>query len=388
MGDGRFIAGHPLRAVAALWIVCYHVAANAAGRVAADSQAVDLSAALGEIGQFLSRAILSVYLFFGLSAYLLTRPYVKSVVLGARFPKLSSYARNRALRILPVFWIAVAVTFAVFGRRGEGWSEVLAVPLMAQMYDPSDFSRAMPQAWTLDVELLFYILLPAAAWAGLKLIGGRSSERGRAQIVLIVILASALGSILLRTGADEWFEIIWLPGIWFSFAAGAAVAAAEPLLRARITRPETGRRLAAALLAVAVAGTVYFVWGVDSLLVGGLVGFGFVFAVILAPLVLQWTTGGCWKLLDNRPLHWIGERSYSFYIWHVLVLHFVAKPMPEFEGAPARTMAVLIVPGLIACLAVAWLSFKYIEEPFLRRKHLWRRGEHITPVAAPGAAGG
>ena len=382
MGDGRFIAGDPLRGAAALWVVTYHIAANAMGRVANDARAVDLGAALGEVGHFLSRAIIGVYLFFGLSAFLLARPFVRSIVLGGRFPRLSSYARNRALRIIPVFWIAVVATFIVFGRRGEGWSEVLVVPLMAQMYDPSNFSRAMPHAWTLDVELLFYILLPAAAWGGLKLIGGRWDEHRRALAVLAVLVASGIGSILVRTSADEWFEIIWLPGIWFSFAAGAAVAGAEPLLRDRITRPETGRRVATAVMAFAVGTLVYFVWGADSLLAGGLAAFVFVFAVLLAPLLLQWTTGNCWKLLDNRPLHWIGLRSYSFYIWHVLVLHFVAKPMPEFEGRPGRTMAVLLVPGLVACLAVTWASYKYIEEPFLRRRHLWRRNE---PAPSPAA---
>ena len=378
---GRFIAGDPLRAIAAIWIVSYHVCANALERTTANSAAANLSTDLGEVGHFLSRAIISVFLFFGLSGYLLARPYLHSIIAGTRFPRLSSYARNRALRIVPVFYVAFIATLLIRGRRGEGWSEVLVVPLFSQMYDPSRFSEAIPQTWTLDVELLFYLLLPAAGWLGVKALGGRGTVTSRSLILFGIVVLSGAASIILRTSADEWLEIIWLPGIWFSFAAGIAAAAIEPYLRDRIRTPGAGRATAWALVAVCLATTVYFVWVVDSLLLGGIAGFVAVFTAILAPLVLQWTTGSAWRLLDNRPLHWLGERSYSFYIWHVLVLYLVSRPLPEYEGQPVRTVLVLAIPGIPAVLAATALSFRYIESPFLRRKHLWRRGEEARPGA-------
>jgi peptidoglycan/LPS O-acetylase OafA/YrhL len=376
---GQFIAGDPLRALAALWIVTYHICSNALSRTGPQGFAVDMSSDLGEFGHVLSRALFSVFLFFGLSGYLLARPYLHSIILGTRTPRVRSYFRNRALRILPVFWIACIVTFIVFGKRGQGWSEVLAVPGFAQIYHPSHFSHAFPQAWTLDNEIIFYTLLPLAGWAGLRLIGGRWSAERRALAILAFLLATVAASITFRSHQTEWKWLIALPSLWFTFAAGISAACVEPLLRDRIQTPRAGRIAAWSVLAVGIAAFAKFVWAPGSIWAGGMEGYIATFCIILAPLILQWTTGSCWRFFDNGFFQWLGQRSYSFYIWHGLLIYAWKGPLPEYADKPGLTVLVLLVPVMLTAFAAAHLSFRLIEQPFLARKHLWRRGEETRP---------
>jgi peptidoglycan/LPS O-acetylase OafA/YrhL len=140
------------------------------------------------------------------------------------------------------------------------------------------------------------------------------------------------------------------------------------------------------LLALSLGSTAYFIWAADSVVAGSITGFLAVFAIILAPLVLQWSTGSCWRLLDNRPMHWVGERAYSFYVWHVLVFYAVSKLVPIYAHNPRKSMVVLALPAFPAIFIVTWLSYKYIESPFLRRRHLWRRGEQAQPGEPPAGA--
>jgi peptidoglycan/LPS O-acetylase OafA/YrhL len=62
-----------------------------------------------------------------------------------------------------------------------------------------------------------------------------------------------------------------------------------------------------------------------------------------------------------RPLVWLGRRSYSLYLWHVPVLYAVALGRLA-AGQEAR---LLILTVSIAC---AELSYRFVEQPFIRRR--------------------
>ncbi len=69
----------------------------------------------------------------------------------------------------------------------------------------------------------------------------------------------------------------------------------------------------------------------------------------------QWATGGCWRGLDNRALHWVGARSYSVYVLHSLVIQYVVR---LFDGPPTLADVGLSVGlSLVATLAVSALSY-------------------------------
>ena len=61
-------------------------------------------------------------------------------------------------------------------------------------------------------------------------------------------------------------------------------------------------------------------------------------------------------------LCWLGEVSYSLYLWHFPVMHL---------WATSALQRALLVP---VCLGVAWLSRRYVELPFLRGRPMRQAG--------------
>jgi peptidoglycan/LPS O-acetylase OafA/YrhL len=84
------------------------------------------------------------------------------------------------------------------------------------------------------------------------------------------------------------------------------------------------------------------------------------------------------RLLAWRPVVWLGVISYSFYLWHLTVLEFIARshlPM-AFSGEGldllahvhfAPTLALYVI-GLLVSGILASITYSVIELPFLRRK--------------------
>jgi len=96
-GNPRFPLFDSLRAIAALSVLVYHVGLLAQ---------IDFSSGYGRL---LADLNVGVTIFFLISGFLLYRPYVAARHGGSPAPRLADYARRRALRILPAYWLALTV---------------------------------------------------------------------------------------------------------------------------------------------------------------------------------------------------------------------------------------------------------------------------------------
>src|SRR4051812_9561866 len=102
-----FAVGDPLRGLAALAVAASHVVG-----VAVISWVFDLPAGAssphqfyGPVGDWIgAQGTTGVSVFFVLSGYLLSRPFVRAAVWDDRRPGLGRFARNRVLRIAPAYW--------------------------------------------------------------------------------------------------------------------------------------------------------------------------------------------------------------------------------------------------------------------------------------------
>jgi peptidoglycan/LPS O-acetylase OafA/YrhL len=82
------------------------------------------------------------------------------------------------------------------------------------------------------------------------------------------------------------------------------------------------------------------------------------------------------RLLSGPPAVWLAERSYGFYLWHYPILLTLLE-----QGAPVWLRA---IAGLAGTFAVTELSWRYVEQPFLRRKRRFQRpGEVLLDVREP-----
>src|SRR5882724_3717971 len=170
----------------------------------------------------LSRGDVGVPIFFALSGLLLYRPWAVAALTGRRSgPPLATYLRRRALRILPAYWVVVAIALlwlhAPDARHAWPWVQYL---LLLQNYDAHPWwigtgAPGLAQAWSLDVEVSFYLLLPllAAALTWFACRGGPAGEpdvprRARRLLAgLAVLAASSFGFTLL--------DLHPRPALWF-----------------------------------------------------------------------------------------------------------------------------------------------------------------------------
>src|SRR4051812_30770350 len=171
-----------------------------------------------------------VWVFFALSGYLLFWPFVRRHFAGGEPIRLGVYARNRALRIVPLYLTAVVVFMVVRGHASDGtlwWRHLLGVQAMwTDSINPVD-----APLWSIAVEIQFYALLPFLA-----VVLAVASRRKKA-VAAVLLLAAAAASLAARLLLDTDAGRPWayqLPTTFLFFTAGMIVAL---LRQALLERP-------------------------------------------------------------------------------------------------------------------------------------------------------
>lgn len=254
------------------------------------------------LGPIADAGHLGVYIFFPLSGYLLSRPFFAGPV------DLGRYARLRVARIVPAYYALVAVLF--LANPGPlPWTELT---FTVNVF-PDAVRLNVGVAWTLGVEVAFYILLPLFVRGPWLLLG----------------VASYLLAMLVPM---EHWGFMQLPALYWSFAAGMVVA------RYRL-------RLARA-------------WPLGVVLLGiGLIGPPGVLradaAVTLGTAVLIAGVAECRPVIGWARVP--ANISYAVFLWHPVV---IAALLP-LDG-PA-----LVIASLVGVCAVASVSWFLLERPVL-----------------------
>lgn len=366
-GELRSSRVESLRALAALGVLVGHAFIIALAYTGTSS---------GVKNKLISGALLSVFLFFTLSGYLLYWPFVQRDFGDGRRINLARYARNRALRILPLYYAAVAVLLALDplgARRSDWWRFALFI----ENYSPRTVERLDSPLWSLSVEIQFYILLPLIA-AAIGWLARRSLRRAVAVLAVLgaASLALRLASVILP--ASTTFSALdgpfSLPTLFYFFTTGMLIALLRLAWERRPPRwaqgtlgsPDVWLLAAVPLWCVAA---VHPRW--EPLLAAG--AFLMVAACVLAP-----ESGLCVRLLDWRPLAAVGVASYSLYVWHVpLLVHLsgtsfrISADRSAVDLTAPQSFKLLLALSLPVCLAAASTSYAAIEAPFLRLRRRW-----------------
>lgn len=380
----RFAAGDGLRAIAAIFVMVFHAAISTliwkfgSGSVTGEGTPDQFRPIFGVFASEFVNMRAGIYIFFALSGYLLTRTFLAAYLLGTPRPSVPRYFRNRALRIIPAFWVVTTVYLIwARGHTGGGVGGVLAVYAFIQNYQWFKPANLMGQAWTLDLEVAFYILIPIASVLALTL-GRRmrTTPRQRLAIVLCVLTAAYVLSLLAKHRVGNPIELTYnIAEYLFAFIPGVALAAIEPFAAPALRGRRAGRVWAWALLAACVCLLGVFVslhidqHGLREIFVT--LGCG---ALLAAPLVLQWTTGKTWRALDNRVMHWLGERSYGIYLIHLGLMTHVAGQLSNDHSV--KVCYLLLLGGVtVVTLIASDLSWRFVERPALQRRLPWRQAE-------------
>lgn len=357
----HFVLGDPLRAVAALGVFANHIV-----NVSQIHTGASLRESFGLIGgRVLGNLAIGLYVFFALSGYLIGRPFVAAWLAHEPGPQLKPYLARRLLRIVPAFWLFLTLAVVLLGARVSSAREAVAVYGFAQDFDPSELSEDFLQAWSMHSELVFYLLLPAVFGAAALV-----ARRGRLAW-LLGGLAVAWGASLVAIHAD--LDIgVWgrFPATLYAFVPGLLLAAIAPFARARLRAGPPPPRLVAALR-LAIAGGVLLlvlyaaVPETHAAPRAAIVSIA-VFALVGAALCREWAGMRPWRALDNRVLHWLGERSYGIYVVHFVVILQVCEHVDA--TAPAARLLIATAISVPIAIALAALSWRFVEHPILEQR--------------------
>ncbi|WP_205698140.1 acyltransferase [Conexibacter sp. SYSU D00693] len=345
----------------------------------------------------------AVPVFFALSGFLLYSPFAAAHAKGKAAPRYVAYAVRRGLRIFPAYWTVLIATMVVYsafdivtsvsntpGSAGEGVSWFGLFALWGDLDGRAD--RAVPQAWTLDVELAFYLVLPAVA-AGIAWLVRRGTPWLRAELLGLGVFAAC--SILWKvvnaaTGGLVTVEntfIGWPVSYFDGFAIGMALAVialwdqTDPASIPAWLRRALSATTIWAAWALLLAGTLLFlqaddpgvfqkIWSGPRFLAEytAYIGLG---ALLVAPVLLGWgPVGAVRRVLSTRPILHLGTVSYGIYLWHFFVFDVVTKAGLDVKGG-YDAYVVWVLVGLAGSIAVATVSWKLVEEPALRLKRFF-----------------
>ena len=404
MESNRLHGADFLRAAACLLVLFHHLA-----------QRMSWNQQLPGIEWFRPFAIngsFGVAVFFVLSGFLLARPFWLAFDAGAAMPSLTTYALRRAARILPGFWVALLLSFAIaiaiFGARLDGQLllRLASGALLVSDWHPVTLFPVEVNGplWSIGFEVTSYALLPLGfllLWPMRRAVPGwwgRLAWLGVIGVVLLLHLAFVTWYPMDMRGRGWENGLIggaktWMPrynpfGFFAMFAVGALAAG----LQVRLARLRHWAFDLAALAALAGATALLAAQAREETSEGwGLLGIPYDFPWFVLAVGAALATAPSSRLLgqwlDNPVSRYLARISFGIYIWHYPVLELVRRYWaPDMDhGQMGDPVRFVVTSGVILAISigVAQLSFTFIENPVIR----WARRREPSAPAAMATAG-
>ena len=389
-----------LRGVAAMTVVIHHSWALSIDPLQKRDQFIPLYQIVRGLGLW------GVMLFFMLSGYLLADTFWRSEPADLRV-----YGIRRFFRIAPAYYVNVAILFLFFASTGLTFSSIGARQLLAQL---TFTQHLFPQTtsslnvngalWTLTIEMMLYLLLPAMAllvkkapWPatiGLILVGlawqGLVAFHG--DWLREVYFGNALppphGDGVKRT-LQSGFIAGQFPGLVGIFALGIMArwlvvhGKLDALYRRLPARLGVSSFLVLMLPSIALLywsgrGTNYYhplLFTVYDLLL----------MLVLLPALLLAARPAQFSPSPLRSIGtWLGERSYSIYLWHFPIILAIYERGPGEVLPPAGGYWWRLPAILVTTLVFATVSYRLVERPGMELGRTYaQRFARSRPIPIP-----
>jgi len=346
------------------WAIILVVAFHAYGQIYGP-QGVEHSLAMS----FISSGATGVTLFFVLSAFLLSMPFIK----GGRHspPSLPRFYISRALRIIPLYYLMILLAVAATGDYQTG-----ARALLFQFtgFEMAPFGIVW---WTLSTEMQFYILLPFLMWLSHHRLG-----------------RYALG-IALLTWAYYYYSLVLAQPISFknphstflttslfsrlpAFLIGIGISYLYLSLSKRPNEASWLLRVGsttAILLALWLLGLTLqhssLLGGFKSELVWHMkhtyesIAWGvFILSILLGQPFLK-------KLFINPLMATLGKLSYSIYLVHLPIQYYCISQLisePSLSNTLSPVLWAALIGSSMIIIIVSFGTYHLVERPFLKLK--------------------
>jgi peptidoglycan/LPS O-acetylase OafA/YrhL len=368
------------RGIAALCVTVGHCCITFVnGRIEEPTFQLADSNAILAAGQLLFQQNTAVIFFYVLSG----------LVLGEslrRRPEFASFVVRRLWRLLPVMWASIAFAVLVYAllptpplAGTTAWFNAKFARFLSVGGVASDLAgvswNANSVLWSVQIELVMIPVSPVLMYVSARL-------SNAANLAVCALLAAS--SLLL------WGKLpLWLNAALYLYCFHAGIILPQ-LLRGGTARRifSNGALTIAALLALLVLDYLYashrlwmpYEFVADAAISLQLLGF-----------ILCRPDDGTVRWLEARPLVWLGDVSYSFYVYSLSLQILVSGLLLRFLAAPpsdglAIGLTLLVILGTIAlALPMAAISHRWIELPGIAMGQKWSdRAAHIAMATSVG----
>lgn len=355
-----------LRALAVLLVVVYHAGLPLTG---------------GYVG---------VDVFFVISGYVIVGSLMRSWQ-SAQLNLLEFYFR-RVRRLLPAFALVVSFTllmsllFSTYDARTQAFETARAGALFAanlqlMLFRPNSYFTSSEQAnpllhtWSLSLEEQIYFVFPLVMYV--LWIFARGRLRTKRLVLGAAMTVMTLFSLLAS------YSFTYARPAWPFDDGGHLARGLEASMMIAFYSPFTRvwEFLAGGLVAVVgyrargVVGRLFLIAGASAVVFAS---FTFdsatMFPGVLAAIPVLGTVlmllgtdikFGRISILESRAAGWIGDRSYSIYLWHWPLIQFAKGTFPDERWSSLF--------GLAISIPLAMLAFRFVEQPLRHSKTITAR---------------
>ncbi|TDX19442.1 acyltransferase family protein [Rhodovulum visakhapatnamense] len=320
-----------------------------------------------------------VDVFFVVSGFLITGILISELDEG-RFSILRFYER-RSRRILPALFamMIVSLPFALalmlpsqLKLFGQSFFAIVVFASNILFWKKVDYFAAPAEespllhTWSLAVEEQFYVIFPILLWLLWKL--------GRRYLIGLIIVLS-----IISLGLAEWASSRFPGPNFYLLPTRAWELGVGAMAAFWIRRPSHLARPGLSLFGVAMILAAIFLYSDET----PFPSFYTLLPVLGAALVVLYGANSVENpptkgetrhdnlaahILCNQPMVFVGLISYSAYLWHQPIFAFAR--LSRLTPPPMGMMAGLALLSLL----IAWLSWRFVEQPFRRPERRWLSG--------------
>ncbi|MES2600866.1 MAG: acyltransferase [Pseudomonadota bacterium] len=328
-------------------------------------------------GETFSNVLVFKYGYMGVELFFIISGFVIAMTLESSASALDFVVR-RFVRIWPALIVSAVITFFLLNwsdspfalTRRQFWPNFLPsltltpTSLWSGLFPKVEFVTGV--YWSLVVEIRFYMIAVLLFW----LFSRQKLARNLVIFTLIIYIARAL---LRRAmpGYNGVYDALFIPDYMPWFAAGAVF---YELYKERLTKGAALIMLAVMYVLIARVSTNYAMIGRDPVIAS---------IAALSFLGLFWllaTKPASVGILEVRPLVWIGECSYSIYLYHYAVGMILISQVSKTIGLVPQLLLVAAISLLV--FAIGRISYLTVENPSRR----WLTKLLIGPPQKPAAA--
>lgn len=368
---GRALELQGFRGLAALSTVLFHVWQQ---YYTYDAQGAHPPLPDSPIGALISLEVID--LFFVMSAYLLTLSYARAAIDpdgGATVRPARAFLFRRAVRILPLYFLAVLVVWASRNPTLPGdWRDLVEHLTFTHVFDRERIFYTLGPTWSLSLEVAFYLVLVALGPLAVRACRGLRTRRARVALCaggcgalfVLPLVWITVARYVLGVPHTNWPVYFGPQARFGGFAAGMGLAV---LLVALGERGKLRGRGVAVLSLAALAGlyALSYFSTPENILSTYYHPLASLLWAVLLHATLHLRPGERVRghaLLRARWVTAIGLISYSLYIWHEpVMLQLDALGLLPPAGGAGFPLAALVVAAVAVVVGAA--SYWLVEYP-------------------------